>query len=80
MLKQILIKSFASFLLVALFLSCSKNNDRSLNSFTVGDNNLLWKITSDSMSRSAYLFGTIHGICPEDLFMDSAFVGNCATH
>ena len=38
----------------------------------LGQNSLLWKITGKGLNQPSYLFGTIHIICADDFFLDSA--------
>lgn len=33
------------------------------------ENSLLWEVSGNGLSKSSYVYGTIHGICPTDYFM-----------
>jgi uncharacterized protein YbaP (TraB family) len=61
---------------VALFIRCGIDKNPSAPSeYPVsGENHLLWEISGNAMSAPSYLFGTIHLICPSDLFDQSTFV------
>lgn len=37
-----------------------------------GNSSLLWKISGNGLTKSSYLYGTIHLICPEDFILNPA--------
>lgn len=57
---------FAILSLFILLLSGACKHAAGLQSAPVQENALLWQISGKGLSKSSYLYGTIHMICPED--------------
>src|SRR5262245_28652778 len=59
------IRLFALLAICILF-ACNETNQAKSSLNAVNNKSLLWKIQKKGETKTSYLFGTVHMICPED--------------
>jgi uncharacterized protein len=61
-------KKIPNFIVFAIFLAISLTTKAQIPT----ENSMLWEISGNGLSKTSYLYGTIHVICPENLKIDSS--------
>ena len=59
----------ATIVVITILISAISNAQQTTTSSSTSENSLLWEITGNGLTKSSYLYGTIHMICAEDYFL-----------